>query len=64
MLGCVYFVAMVCVCGVVDEVRVAVVGCVCDGVWMCSLSFNGLKAAGATALAPHLAGLTALQTLE
>ncbi len=33
-------------------------------VWMCSLSSNDLKASGATAVAPHLASLTALQTLE
>ncbi len=33
-------------------------------VWMCSLGYNALGAAGATAVAPHLASLTALQTLE
>ncbi len=32
-------------------------------VWMCSLSSNALGAAGAAAVAPHLASLTALQTL-
>ena len=44
---------------------VSVVLCgMCMYVWMCSLGSNDLKAAGATALAPHLASLTALQTLK
>ncbi len=41
--------------------------CVWGVVWhvcVCSLSYNALGAAGATAVAPHLASLTALQTLE
>ncbi len=33
-------------------------------VCMCSLYSNALGAAGATAVAPHLASLTALQTLK
>ncbi len=33
-------------------------------VWMCSLKSNALGAAGATAVAPHLASLTALRTLK
>jgi hypothetical protein len=33
-------------------------------VWMCSLSSNDLRAAGATAVAPHLASLTALRALK
>ncbi len=43
---------------------VSVVLCVmCMYVWMCSLGSNDLKAAGVTALVPHLASVTALQKL-
>jgi hypothetical protein len=51
------FVGAVCDVCVVCDVRVR---CVCEG----SLQSNSIQAAGASTLAPHLGGLTALQTLE
>ena len=46
--------------GVVCDACVMCVRCVCEG----SLKSNDIEATGASALAPHLGGLTALQTLE
>ncbi len=46
--------------GVVCDVCDVCVRCVCEG----SLGSNVIRNDGASALAPHLGGLTALQTLE
>ena len=46
-----------------SHVMISVFGVSC-GMRVCSLDNNDLKAAGATAMAPHLASLTALQTLK
>ncbi len=51
--------AVISICGVMC-VWVLLLSNVCKS----SLSNNSIKAAGASALAPHLGGLTALQTLE
>ncbi len=51
---CCLFVGVVC-----DDCDVCDVRCVCEG----SLGWNSIDAAGASALAPHLGGLTSLQTL-